>query len=161
SERVEMIELSRHLAENGLHGGLSIIEPALGVEKVRELYEQASGHVLAERELWPRLSADVYPFTHPHISRMQHADRHPLPAIPTVLYGGLGRPQVERLTALRKAGARTWEARSANKHLAIDFPSLFHDVLAMFDGDSDRFSIKRVLDELLGQMSELLEADYD
>lgn len=68
---------------------------------------------------------------------------------------------MERLTALRRASARIWEARGANKRLAVDFPLLFNDVLALFDGDTDGFSIKRVQDELIGQMAELLEADYD
>ena len=160
-ERGEIIALTGHLAENELHGGLSFIERALGVEKARELYEQESGQALTQSELARRLSADGYPITQPHISRMQDAVRYLLPAIPTVLYGGLGRPQVERLTALRRAGARIWETRGANKHRAIDFPSLFHDVLAMFDADADGFAVKRVQDELIGQMAELLEADYD
>lgn len=161
SERGEIIALTGHLAENELHGGLSFIERALGVEKARELYEQESGQTLTQSELARRLSADGYPITQPHISRMQDAVRYLLPSIPSVLYGGLGRPQVERLTALRKASARIWEARSASKRLAVDFPSLFNDVLAVFDGDTDGFSIKRVQDELIGQMTELLEADYD
>lgn len=160
-ERGEIIALTGHLAENELHGGLSFIERALGVEKARELYEQESSQTLTQSELARRLSADGYPITQPHISRMQDAVRYLLPAIPAVLYGGLGRPQVERLTALRRASARIWEARGANKRLAVDFPSLFNDVLALFDGDTDGFSIKRVQDELIGQMAELLEADYD
>jgi len=65
------------------------------------------------------------------------------------------------LTALRKASARIWEARSASKRLNVDFQSLFNDVLALFDDDTDGFSIKRMQDELIGQMAELLEADYD
>ena len=160
-ERGEIIALTGHLAENELHGGLSFIERALGVEKARELYEQESGQTLTQSELARRLSADGYPIAQPHISRMQDAVRYLLPAIPSVLYGGLGRPQVERLTALRRASARIWEARGASKRLAVDFPSLFNDVLAVFDGDTDGFSIKRVQDELIGQMAELLEADYD
>lgn len=159
--RGEIIALTGHLAENELHGGLSFIERALGIEKARELYEQESGQALTQTELARRLSTDGYPISQPHISRMQDAVRYLLPAIPTVLYGGLGRPQVERLTALRKASARIWEARSASKRLNVDFQSLFNDVLALFDGDTDGFSIKRVQDELIGQMAELLEADYD
>lgn len=159
--RGEIIALTGHLCENELHGGLSFIERALGVEKARELYEQESGQALTQSELARRLSADGYPIAQPHISRMQDAVRYLLPAIPTVLYGGLGRPQVERLTVLRRAGARIWEARGTNKHLTVDFASLFHDVLVMFDGDGDGFSVKRVQDELVGQMSDLLEADYD
>ncbi|MGE0373359.1 MAG: ParB family protein [Gammaproteobacteria bacterium] len=160
-ERGEIIALTGHLAENELHGGLSFIERTLGVEKARELYEQESGQPLTQSELARRLSADGYPITQPHISRMQDAARYLLPAIPSVLYGGLGRPQVERLTMLRRAGARIWEARSAGKRLSVDFSSLFHDVLVLFDGETEGFSVKRVQDELIGQMAELLEADYD
>lgn len=160
-ERGEIIALTGHLAENELHGGLSFIERALGVEKARELYEQESEQTLTQSELARRLRADGYPIPQPHISRMQDAVRYLLPAIPTVLYGGLGRPQVERLTALRRASARVWEARSTNKRLVVDFPSLFNDVLALFDGDTEGFSTKRVQDELVGQMAGLLEADYD
>jgi len=160
-ERGEIIALTGHLAENELHGSLSFIERALGVEKARELYEQESGQALTQTELARRLCTDGYPISQPHISRMQDAVRYLLPAIPTVLYGGLGRPQVERLTALRRASTRIWEARSAGKRLAIDFPTLFHDVLTLFDGDGERLSIKRVQDELVGQMAELLEVDYD
>lgn len=160
-ERGEIVALTGHLAENELHGGLSFIERALGIEQARKLYEQESGQALTQTELARRLSTDGYPISQPHISRMQDAVRYLLPAIPTVLYGGLGRPQVERLTALRKASARIWEARSASKRLTADFQALFHDVLALFDGDADGFSIKRVQDELIGQMAELLEADYD
>jgi ParB family protein of integrating conjugative element (PFGI_1 class) len=160
-ERGEIIALTGHLAESELHGSLSFIERALGVEKARELYEQESGQALTQTELARRLCTDGYPISQPHISRMQDAVRYLLPAIPTVLYGGLGRPQIERLTALRKASARIWEARSASKRLTVDFQALFQDVLALFDGDADGFSIKRVQDELIGQMAELLEADYD
>lgn len=159
--RGEIIALTGHLAENELHGGLSFIERALGIERARELYEQESGQTLTQTELARRLSADGYPISQPHISRMQDAVRYLLPAIPTLLYGGLGRPQIERLTVLRKAGARIWEARSAHRHLNIDFPSLFNDVLALFDGDAEKFSIRRIQDELIGQMANLLEVDYD
>jgi ParB family protein of integrating conjugative element (PFGI_1 class) len=159
--RGEIVALTGHLAENELHGGLSFIERALGVEKARELYEQESGSTLSQSELSRRLAADGYPVTQPHISRMQDAVRYLLPAIPTVLYAGLGRPQIERLTMLRRAAARIWESRAAGRQLRVDFPGLFQEVLALFDGASEAFAVKRVQDELIGQMAELLEADYD
>jgi hypothetical protein len=43
----------------------------------------------------------------------------------------------------------------------MDFATLFQDVLAQFDTQPDNFSPQRVQDELVGQMAELLEADYD
>src|SRR5690606_10383194 len=155
-ERGEIVALTGHLAENELHGGLTFIERALGVEKARELYEVESGEVLSQTELARRLTADGYPIPQPHISRMQDAVTYLLPAIPTVLYGGLGRPQIERLSTLRKSSETVWDTRSEGKSLDIDFPSLFHDVLATFDHTADGFSVGRVQDELIGQMAELL-----
>ena len=119
------------------------------------------GGALTQSELARRLTADGYPVQQSHISRMQDAIRYLLPAIPTVLYGGLGRHQVERLAVLRRACERTWEQRALGRHLAVDFASLFQDVLSQFDTQPDGFSLQRVQDELVGQMAELLEADYD
>ncbi|CAJ3479993.1 parB-like nuclease domain protein [Burkholderia pseudomallei] len=158
SPRGEIIALTGHLAENELHGALTFIERALAVEKARELYEQESGMPLSQSELARRLTMDGYPTPQPHISRMQEAVRHLLPAIPTLLYGGLGRPQVERLVALRRAATRTWEQRGGE---GVEFATLFQDVLALFDGDVASFAVQRMQDELIGQMAERLDVDYD
>ncbi|HEJ1401101.1 TPA: ParB family protein [Pseudomonas aeruginosa] len=164
-QRGEVVMLTGHLAENELRGGLSFIERALGVEKAREFYEQEmgrdSGQPLSQSELARRLTADGFPLPQSHISRMQDAVHYLLPAIPTLLYGGLGRHQVERLAVLRKACERTWERRALRRNLSMDFATLFQDVLAQFDTQPDNFSPQRVQDELVGQMAELLEADYD
>ncbi|WP_273828095.1 ParB family protein [Pseudomonas sp. SBT1-2] len=160
-ERGEIVALTGHLAENELHGGLSFIERALGVEKARELYEQDLGKPLSQSELARRLKSDGYPVPQPHISRMQEAIQYLLPAIPNVLYGGLGRHQIEQLTSLRRAGSRIWEAHSTADQPALDFSSLFQDVLIQFDTAAGAFSVQRVQDELLGQMADLLEVQYD
>lgn len=161
SPRGEIVALTGHLAENELHGDLSFIERALGVEKARELYEQETGKPLSQRELARRLTADGYPISHALVNRMQDTVRHLLPAIPTVLYGGLGRPQVERLAALRKAGSRVWERHAQSAQATVDFQTLFQDVLSSLDADPERFSTQRVQDELLRQMTRLLSSDYD
>ncbi len=160
-ERGEIIALTGHLAENELHGGLSFIERALGVEKARELYELELGKPLSQSELARRPKQDGYPVPQPHISRMQEAIQYLLPAIPTVLYAGLGRPQIELLTSLRRAGARVWDARSSVHVQTIDFPTVFQDVLSQFDALPGPFAIQRVQDELLGQMADLLGVPYD
>ncbi len=159
--RGEIVALTGHLAENELRGGLTFIERALGIEKAREFYEQELGQALSQSELARRLTADGYPVPQSHISRMNDAVRYLLPAIPTLLYGGLGRHQVERLAVLRKACERTWERRALGRPLAVDFASLFQDVLSQFDTQPEGLSPQRVQDELVGQMAELLEADYD
>ncbi|HCE7268869.1 TPA: ParB family protein, partial [Pseudomonas aeruginosa] len=159
--RGEIVALTGHLAENELRGGLTFIERALGIEKAREFYEQESGQALSQSELARRLTADGYPVPQSHISRMNDAVRYLLPAIPTLLYGGLGRHQVDRLAVLRKACERTWERRALGRTVTVDFATLFQDVLTQFDTQPDDFSPQRVQDELVGQMAELLEADYD
>lgn len=160
-ERGEIVALTGHLAENELRGGLTFIERALGIQKAQALYEQESGRPLSQSELARRLTADGLPVQQSHISRMQDAVQYLLPAIPTVLYGGLGRRQVERIAVFRRACERVWERRALSRHLTVDFATLFQDVLAQFDTKPEDFSTQRVQDELIGQMSELLQADYD
>jgi hypothetical protein len=92
---------------------------------------------------------------------MQEAIQYLLPAIPTVLYAGLGRHQVEQLTSLRRAAERAWSACGTNAHHHIDFTTLFQDVLVMFDSTPENFTVQRVQDELIGQMADLLEMEYD
>ncbi|HEJ6052681.1 TPA: ParB family protein [Pseudomonas aeruginosa] len=159
--RGEIVALTGHLAENELRGGLTFIERALGVEKAREFYEAESATTLSQSELARRLAADGYPVQQSHISRMADAVRYLLPAIPTVLYAGLGRHQVERLSVMRKACERTWEQYAKAKSLPVDFEGFFQEVLSQFDTQADEFSPQRVQDELIGQMSELLGIDYD
>lgn len=161
SERGEIVALTGHLAENELRGDLSFIERALGVEKARELYVQEMGRTLSHRELARRLSADGYPISHTLVNRMSDTIRYLLPAIPTVLYAGLGKPQVERLTALRKAGARVWERHVSGAETTVSFASVFQDVLSNFDSDAEGLRSQRVQDELVKQMARVLAADYD
>ncbi|GKT02090.1 ParB family protein [Acidovorax sp. SUPP3434] len=160
-ERGEIVALTGHLAENELRGGLTFIERALGVEKAREFYEMECGLSLSQSELARRLAADGYPVQQSHISRMADAVRYLLPAIPTVLYAGLGRHQVERLSVMRKASERTWEHYSNGRSLAQDFDDFFQELLSQFDVQANEFSAQRVQDELIGQMAELLGIDYD
>jgi ParB family protein of integrating conjugative element (PFGI_1 class) len=159
--RGEIVALTGHLAENELRGSLSFIERALGVEKARELYESESGAALNQTELARRLTSDGYPIGQSHISRMQDAVRYLLPAIPTVLYAGLGRPQIERLAALRRVGLRVCERHAASQPDALDFAAIFQEVLAQFDGELSNFNVQRVQDEVIGQLAELFQSDYD
>ena len=159
--RGEVVMLTGRLAENELRGGLTFIERALGVEKAREFYEQESDTTLSQSELARRLAADGFPVQQSHISRMNDAVRYLLPAIPTVLYGGLGRHQVERLSVMRKACMLAWERYAKGRTLVQDFDDFFQEVLSQFDTQADEFAPQRVQDELIGQMSELLGIDYD
>jgi len=144
-----------------LRGNLTFIERALGVERARELYEQETDKPLSQSELARRLNADGYPIQQSHISRMSDAVRYLLPAIPTVLYAGLGRHQVERLAVMRSMGKLVWERHAQDRELTVDFDGFFQDVLAQFDAQGDAFSVPRVQDELVGEMTELFGVSYD
>lgn len=161
-KRGDIIALSGHLIESDGHCKLTFIERALGVEKMREFYEQDSGKSLTQAELARQLCTDGYPIQQSHISRMHDTVLYLLPCIPNVLYKGLGRHQVERLAVLRKAAELAWKNREAKvSSLPVDFEMLFQDVLLSFDTQPDDFVIERVQDELISQMAKLLGTRYN
>ncbi|MBN4180759.1 ParB family protein [Pseudomonas savastanoi] len=160
-ERGEIIALTGHLAENDLRGNLMFIERAVGIENARTIYEQETGEHMSQRELARRLKADGYPISNSHISRMQETVRCLLPVIPAALYSGLGKHQVERLLALRKAAAQTWQTHTEGKAHVTDFEVLFQDVLSLFDGDASEFVCERVQDELISNMKEGTGLTYE
>ena len=157
-ERGDIVALTGHLAENDMHGELTFVERALGIEQAREFYELETGQPVSQRELARLLGADGYPVSQPHISKMQDTVQHLLPAIPALLYAGLGKPQIEKLIALRRSAEKTWQFYANNS--AIDFTALFTDALATFDDKPD-FNYERFQDELIHQMQQPLGKDYN
>jgi ParB family protein of integrating conjugative element (PFGI_1 class) len=160
SARGEIVALTGHLAENELHGRLSFIERALGVEKVSTLYENEIGKPLSQRELARRLSADGYPVTQSYISRMHDAVRYLLPAIPTLLYAGLGKAQIGQLIALHNAALASWVRHAPKQQDAAEFTALFQEVLARFDAEPATLNLSQVQDELVAQLTATIGVDY-
>lgn len=159
-QRGEIIALTGHLAENDLKGDLKFIERAIGVKKAKVLYEQESGgESISQRELARRLKADGYPVSQSHISRMLDTVEFLLPAIPSMLYSGLGVDRVSRILSLRKASLNCWNRLYSSE--GIDFEMLFQDTLAIFDSSPDEFIFERFQDELIDQMKRPLSLRYD
>lgn len=159
-QRGEIIALTGHLAENDLKGDLKFIERAIGVKKAKVLYEQESGgESISQRELARRLKADGYPVSQSHISRMLDTVEFLLPAIPSMLYSGLGVDRVSRILSLRKASLNCWNRLYSSE--GIDFEMLFQDTLAIFDSSPDEFIFERFQDELIDQMKRPLGLRYD
>lgn len=121
-----------HLAESDLHGQLTFIERALAVAKLEEMFQEP-GTSLSQRELSARLSQGGYPVSQSHISRMFDALEHLLPAIPQVLYAGLGKPAIERLITLRRRAESTWNQYFGD---AQQFALLWLEVLSTFEGEN-------------------------
>ncbi|WP_323148563.1 ParB family protein [Pseudomonas oryzihabitans] len=158
SDRGEIISLTGHLAENDLRGNLMFIERAVSIDAARELYAQEAGKDISQRELARLLKEDGYSISNSHISRMQETLRTLLPAIPGLLYSGLGKPQIEKLLNLRSAALKAWI--SFNGHEA-DFEMLYQDVLNSFDGPTDNFVFETIQDELIGQIRRTQNVGYE
>ncbi len=158
-QRGEIIALTGHLAENDLKGDLKFIERAVGIQKAKAWYEEEKGEPVGIRELSRKLTDDGYPVSHSHISRMLDAVEILLPAIPVMLYSGLGKPQIEKLLSLRKSASSCWTRLYAGE--GIDFEMLFQDTLAIFDSSPDEFIFDRFQDELIDQMKRPLGLRYD
>ena len=152
----ELATLLGHLAESDLHGQLTFIERALAVAKLKSMLEP-DGAVLSQRELARRFAAGGYPISQSHISRMLDALEHLLPAIPQTLYAGLGKPQIERLIALRSQAERTWNRYPT---ATVAFAEFWLGTLGDFDADPESFDIEQIQDELLERMSRLLGQSY-
>lgn len=152
----EITALLGHLAESDLHGQLTFIERALAVAKLKTMLER-EGAVLSQRELARRLVAGGYPISQSHISRMLDTLEHLLPAIPQTLYAGLGKPQVERLIALRSQAERTWNCYPT---ATVAFAEFWLGTLGDFDVDPESFDLEQIQDELLERMSRLLGQSY-
>lgn len=158
-QRGEIIALTGHLAENDLKGDLKFIERAVGIQKAKAWYEEEKGEPVGIRELSRKLTDDGYPVSPSHISRMLDAVEILLPAIPVMLYSGLGKPQIEKLLSLRKSASSCWTCLYAGE--GIDFEMMFQDTLAIFDSSPDEFIFERFQDELIDQMKRPLGLRYD
>ncbi|MBN0203339.1 ParB family protein [Pseudomonas aeruginosa] len=158
-QRGEIIALTGHLAENDLKGELKFIERAVGIQKAKALYEEEKGEPVGIRELSRKLTDDGYPVSPSHISRMLDAVEILLPAIPSMLYSGLGVDRVSRILSLRKASLGCWKRLYSGE--GVDFEMLFQDTLAIFDSSPDEFIFDRFQDELIDQMKRPLGLRYD
>lgn len=142
-----------HLAESDLHGQLTFIERALAVAKLQDMFQYPNTH-LTQRELATRLSEGGYPISQSHISRMFDALEHLLPAIPQMLYAGLGKSAIVRLISLRRRAESIW-----NRYFGApeQFPLVWFEVLSTFDGEKPELDSSKVQDELIAKMAVILK----
>ncbi|WP_282282478.1 ParB family protein [Pseudomonas sp. PS02302] len=157
-DRGEIVAMTGHLAENDLRGNLMFIERAVHLDAIKQQYLNESPESLSLREFSRKLKQDGYTISHSHLSKMQEAVRVLLPAIPGLLYSGLGKHQVEKLLTLRSSGLKAWLSFSG---LDSDFDLLYQEVLNGFDGPTDNFVFDSIQDELIGQIRRALNVSYE
>lgn len=154
----EINALAGHLAENELHGQMSFIDKARGVAHIKRLYEEELGESLSLRKLSVQLKADGYPVSHGLLSHMLKCVSNILPAIPTTLLEGLGRPQVARLIQLENNLTKVWKKYDES---GSDFSEFWIMVLSAHDTGVSNFNYDVIQDEMIGQMSSMLGQSYN
>lgn len=167
----EIHVLAGHLAENDNRGQLSWIERARGIYEAKRMIEEEAGEEVSQRELTRRLQALGYTISHSHISKMLYTIEHFLPTIPMTLEAGMGRPQVERLTAYRQYCEEFWNRcrdywqahredpgagqQWADNVLDGDFAQAWHDEMVQLDHEGQtEFAWNLVEDRLKGMLHE-------
>ncbi len=146
--------LTGHLAENDVRGELSFIEKALGVRDLKTLYEEKNQTELSHRELAKELSSNGYPISFQLIARMNQCLDDLYPYIPNILLKGLGRPQIEKLLAIKRNALTCWEKYSFQSNITTEFVEVWESVLSPFDS-TDEVSLIELQDNLVGKMCEV------
>lgn len=159
----EITALTGHLAENELHGQLTFIERAIAIGKLSELYQTELKVTLNQNQLAQKLTSEGYPISDTQVSRMREAVSYLLPVIPTALYGGLSRNQVDRVLRLRKVANRVWKKYEpgATGPVNCTFDDMFMEVLSRFDAPPEQMEFTKLRDELVEQISQLLGCNYE
>lgn len=144
-----------HLAENDLHGDLTFIDKALGVNNARKIHEETLGRKVTLRELSELLKLEGYPIHNSLISRMEHTVEFLYPYMPQLLNEGMGRPQIVELLALRGNVEKVWKQYRTESLGNDDVDSVFGEVCRQFD-DPDLYSFEMFRDELIGSLIKAL-----
>ncbi len=146
-----------HLAESDLHSQLTFIERAEAIMQIRDIWLQSQHVLLSQRQLARLLTHNGYPVSQAHINKMEQTITWLLPCIPDLLRRGLGKPSVEKLLALRAAVLRLQEKFSPE----TDLNPVFSQSLALFNDCEEGLIISHFRDELLGQLSQAMQLDYN
>lgn len=157
--------LVSHLIENDMHGALTYIERALGVQKIASLYTSVNGH-LSLNKLSQYLRDEGYPVSPSEISKMEAMIHLLLPHIPEALYSGLSRNVVGQLLQLRSNTSKYWESycqkMPADEETRLPcFDDIFSMALLPFNIQVAGFHVEHIQDELTGLISQALGVDYN
>ncbi|MCL1861915.1 MAG: ParB N-terminal domain-containing protein [Proteobacteria bacterium] len=153
--------LSSHLLENEARSSLLFIEKALAIQKLQSLYEESNNHPMTLDSLALRLKEDGCAQDKGALSRMRDAIRILLPAIPNLLFEGMGRQRIGKLVTFHNECERCWDEFAPTANPTIDFAEFFREELAEFDGyPLAEFSQNVVEDTIIGKMAPILGRVY-
>ncbi len=156
----EISTLVGHLAENELRGSLLFIEKSLGVSNAKKMYEEETGKKISQNELSKRLTESGLPISRSLITRMLDCVDSIYPAIPQLLYSGLGKHQIESLLALRSGLANVYKRYGPSGSTEAQFKEFWLTTLSAFEVDPASYRFNVVEDTMIGDMSRLINREY-
>jgi len=147
--------LLAHLRENDLRGGLTFIDKALAVFDIKALLEvELQTEALSLRRLELALQSGGYALSNGLISRMRYAAQTLLPLIPRALYGGLGRPQIQKIRALERAARQLWQSHDLDSE--VPFDEIFAILCRRYDDpDWDTGLLRDALETEIAEQADL------
>ncbi|MGJ8518322.1 ParB family protein [Carnimonas bestiolae] len=174
----EINVLAGHLAENNTRGHLTWIENCRGVYQAKQLLEQEQGREISQRSLADILRNMGFSLPQSRISRMLYTMEHFLATFPLALDSGMGRPQIEKLVALRNLSEEFWlrcvafwqDAKDIsddgqsirNRLLSSSFADAWHETMSVFDVEGltqlDQEAVER---DLKGMLNDYTGVHYN
>ncbi|EBZ5774444.1 hypothetical protein FZU01_20705 [Salmonella enterica subsp. enterica] len=154
-----------HLIENDNRGSLTFIERALGIQNSINIYQKIKGDC-SQKDLVLMLNMAGYSMSTTLLSIVYATIQLLLPHIPTLLYSGLSRSNIDRLLMLRSNAEKFWdkfcrELPAAAEHQLPLFDDIFALALSPFNEPTAGFPLEQIQDELTGLISQTLNVDYN
>lgn len=126
-----------HAVQDDVRKTKPFIERACATLNCVHTHEQESdGIELTQLEAVNFLRENGLPISPSTYSQMAYAVERLLPLLPKALYGGWGRPQIERVRALEKTGSKIWDEFG---EFGDNFDELFTEVVESCDAETLRF----------------------
>ena len=141
--------LGAHLIENEMRGTMTLIDRALAVDRLREMFEAEAGESLSRKELQRQLQDIGYTASLKLLRRFEYAAKTLLPSIPQALHGGLGGQAIEKLRDLHRSAHAVGESHGRTQD-AVDM--VFEESLAATDApDWDPGAARQELERRLAE----------
>lgn len=147
--------LVAHLVENDKRGGLSLIERADAVRRLREMLEKQAGETLSQRRLAEELKRLGYGLNQPVISRLEYA-ANLQPVLRQCLRAGMGEPQLRAIRNLETAAQQLWTRYRLGDE--EQFSAVFDAILSRHDKPGE-WHLEKVIRAVEMELAERTESD--
>lgn len=156
SDELDMI--IKHCIENEMRGGMLLIERGLAALSVKNTLELKTERKLSATSLAWELKERGWVVNDKSLSFALYAAENLIQVIPTTLWAGLGRDQIQRLKKIIGDCETYWSALEDNKDLPEEAKEEFTLIWqeALRAADSEDLTVDRARDAIEGAMADYL-----